>query len=119
MELFKRKKKPMELPPALMNTEDPVNYNTVLDYLVGLSDKEYRQMTQSAEVYRKANKEVAKIVGVKDEPTTTIVASKPSEEEVDEALTDALEMKYEAPNEPEQPKPTKKQSTSKKIEIDG
>lgn len=81
---------PKEL-PAILQPENPVNYNSVLDYLVGLSDKDYKKMTGSAEVYRKANKEVAKIVGVKDEPTHALMPEKPSDEQIEKDLDTMLD----------------------------
>lgn len=119
MGIFERKKRPgiESLPAVLIQPEDPVNYNSVLDYMVGLSDKEYKQMTASAEIYRKANKDVAKVIGVKDEPTTTIASTKPSDDEIDEGLNQALSGDYIATDEPEAPKPAKKQAPAKKIEV--
>jgi hypothetical protein len=106
----KREPQPLEL-PAILQPEGPVNYNSVLDYLVGLSDKDYRKMTGSADVYRKANKEVAKIVGVKDEPTHTLLPEKPTDEEVDAGLDtvmnahpDDLVAAFESDDKPEKPK---------------
>ena len=107
--------------PAAMQPEDPVNYNSVLDYVVGLSDKDYKKLTASADIYREANKKVAKLLGIKDEPTTTISTEKPEigEDELDAMLAaqpgelaaafidDALAI----------PKPKKAQSTERKIEV--
>lgn len=85
----REQKAPMEL-PGILQPENPVNYNSVLDYLTGLSDKDYKKMTGSAEVYRKANKEVAKIVGVDDRPTHTLMPEKPSDEQVEQELDSLL-----------------------------
>lgn len=90
--IFGKRREPQQVDiPAIMQPEEQVNYNSVLDYLVGLSDKDYRKMTGSAEVYRKANKEVAKIVGIKDEPTHTLLPEKPSDEQIDSELDGLLE----------------------------
>jgi hypothetical protein len=44
MGIFNRKQqKLVELPALLTQPEDPVNYNSVLDYLVGLSDTDYKK----------------------------------------------------------------------------
>lgn len=117
MGLFSNKKSELKLPAVFTQVDDPINYNSVLDYLVGLSDVEYKKMTQSAVVYRKANKEVAEIVGVENTPTTTITATKPTDEEIEKGLDDALSQDFIAEDEPEVAKPTKPQASSKKIEI--
>lgn len=107
--------------PASMQSEDPVNYNSVLDYMVGLSDKDYRKMTGSAEIYRKANKEVAKLIGVKDEPTTSINTEKPElgEDELDQMLNADPEQLRQAfiDDAPKAPAAKKAQSTERKIEV--
>lgn len=105
--------------PEILKPEDPVNYNSVLDYMVGLSDKDYKKLTGSAEVYRKANKDVAKIVGVKDEPTHELMPPKPSEEQVDADLDNLLEAddlagSFLDDDAPEAPKPIKPQAPAKK-----
>lgn len=116
----KEAKKPVVIPEA-MRPEDPVNYNSVLDYLVGLSDKDYKKMTGSVDIYREANKKVAKLIGVKDEPTTSIVTEKPeiTDDELDEMLaTDGKELAAAFIEDDKHPalKPTKAQATAKKVE---
>jgi len=119
--IFGSKREPQQVDiPAIMQPEEPVNYNSVLDYLVGLSDKDYRKMTGSAEVYRKANKDVAKIVGIKDEPTHTLLPEKPSEEQIDAELDGLLEthpddLRAALENEPTAEKPHKAQSATTKV----
>lgn len=78
--------------PAILQKEDPVNYNSVSDYLIGLSDKDYKKIVASVDVYRKANKDVAKIVGIKDEPTHALMPETPTEDEVDSQLDGLLEL---------------------------
>lgn len=51
---------------------EAVNYETALDYLVGLSDKDYEVINKVAVIYRKANAEAAKAQGIDNEPTTFI-----------------------------------------------
>lgn len=107
--------------PAAMQAEDPVNYNSVLDYIVGLSDKDYKKMTASAEIYRDANKKVAKLLGIKDEPTTTISTEKPEigDDELD-AMLSAQPGELAAAfidDAPASPKPKKAQSTERKVEV--
>jgi hypothetical protein len=114
--LNKRKQpEPVELPES-MKAEDPVNYNSVLD-------KDYRKMTQSAEIYRDANKKVAKVIGVKDEPTTTI-ATKPdiTDDDLDTLLSadpDAVKQAFITDDDHEAPKPKKAQASAKKVEVQG
>lgn len=122
--LFGKRKKVASEPvsiPASMQAEDPVNYNSVLDYVVGLSDKDYKKLTASAEIYRDANKKVAKLLGIKDEPTTTISTEKPEigEDELDAML--AADPKDLASafldDAPKAPVTKKKQATERKIEV--
>ena len=110
---------PVKIPEALQ-PEDPVNYNSVLDYVVGLSDKDYKTMTASAEIYREANKKVAKLLGIKDEPTTTIKTDKPEigEEELDDTLNaDPDKLKQAFIDYAPAPKQKKKQASERKIEV--
>lgn len=51
---------------------EPVDFDTVLDYLIGLSDKDYAVICAVAVNQRKANKKSSKILGIKDKPTTFI-----------------------------------------------
>lgn len=122
--LFSKRKKGASEPvsiPAALQPEDPVNYNSVLDYVVGLSDKDYKKLTASAEIYREANKKVAKLLGIKDEPTTAINTDKPElgEEELDEMLNadpDQLKQAF-IDDAPKAPAAKKAQSTERKIEV--
>lgn len=84
-------KKPLGELPAFMQPENPVNYNSVLDYLTGLSKPDYAKIIKSADIYRDANAKVAKVVGVKDEPTHQLMPDKPTEEEIDKDLDNMLE----------------------------
>ena len=52
--------------------DQPANYNTALDYLIGLSVDEYAKVVKVAEEYRKTNAVAAGILGVSNEPTTFI-----------------------------------------------
>lgn len=120
---FKRKnadRSPVVVPEA-MKVQDPVNYNSVLDYLVGLSPEDFKKMTKSAEIYRKANKDVASLIGVEDEPTTSISTEKPeiSDDDLDAMLSADKDELATAFLEDEIPADTKKkpQATEKKIEV--
>ena len=122
--LFGKRKKVATEPvsiPASMQAEDPVNYNSVLDYVVGLSEKDYKKLTASAEIYRDANKKVANLLGIKDEPTTTISIEKPEigDDELD-AMLSAQPGELAAAfidDAPTGPKPKKAQSTERKVEV--
>lgn len=115
-------KQPVNIPEA-MKAEDPVNYNSVLDYLVGLSDKDYKKMTGSVEIYRDANKKVAKLIGIKDEPTTSINTAKPeiSDDDLDNMLaadSKELAVAFIEDDKHPAPKPTKPQAAAKKVETE-
>lgn len=73
MGLFGKDKK--VLAPLFSESElEPQNadYNTVLDWLQGLSDEDYATVCKIAEIYRKANKDAAAALGIEDQPTTFI-----------------------------------------------
>lgn len=120
----KRKRQQVEVPAVLTQQEDPVNYNSVLDYLVGLSKTEYDKMFKVANIYRNANKDAAKVLGVKDEPTTQLKSEEPSQEEIDEGIDTILESDIDADFlfEDEEPAPQvdglkKPQQANKKIDV--
>ncbi len=122
-ELFNRGKsagKPVRIPESLQPA-NPVNYNSVLDYLVGLSPEEFKKMTKSAEIYRKADEQVAGLIGVENEPTTTIKNETPelTDDDLDDLLVADPKDLQSAFLEtgPEAPKVKKPQSTDKKIEV--
>ena len=117
MGLFDRKDKTKSVAEVL-KPEDPVNYNSVLDYLTGLSPEDYKKMVKSADIYRKANKDVANILDVEDKPTTQLIEPKPTDDELDAALDEALENPTAfIETGPESPKPTKEQASSKKVNV--
>jgi len=75
----------------------------------------------SVEIYRDANKKVAKLLGIKDEPTTTISTEKPEigDDELD-AMLSAQPGELAAAfidDAPAGPKPKKAQSTERKVEV--
>lgn len=118
----KREAQPVELPAALMADDNPVNYDSVLDYLVGLDNKEYDKLLKVAVIYRDANKSAAKVLGVKDQPTAKLKDDKPSDEEMDDALdqlleTDPEDLKAALNNQPEKPEVKKEQAPSKSTKI--
>lgn len=124
-DLFKGKRierEPMEL-PGILKPENPVNYDSVLDWLLGLSDKDYKVMLEVVEVYRGANKTSAKLLKIKDQPTTQLIEPKQTDEEKDADLdllleTDAEDLTEAIMTEPI-PTPVKKaqEPKNKKINI--
>ncbi len=66
MGLFGRKDR--DLPELLTEEEiaSVVTYDTALEYLVGLSDKDYAKMLRIAAVHRSANKTESKILGIRE-----------------------------------------------------
>jgi hypothetical protein len=86
----KQRKTSIQLPDVLTKQDDPVNYNSVLDYLVGLSRPDYEKLAKVSAIYRNANKEAARILGIEDAATVTLREVKPSDAEIDGALDDAL-----------------------------
>lgn len=90
--LFGSKREPQAVEiPAILQPDDPVNYNSVLDWLLGLSDKDYKTMLDVVQVYREAGKTTAKLLKIKDQPTTELLPAKPTEDEVDTQLDGLLE----------------------------
>lgn len=114
----KREPQPVEI-PTILQPEDPVNYNSVLDWLLGLSDKDYKTMLEVVQVYRDAGKTTAKLLKIKDAPTTELLPTAPSEEQVDKELDLLLETHpddLKAAIENEQPKP-KKTTKAKTVKV--
>lgn len=71
--LFDRKPKTLE--PLWLEgelKELAVNYESVVDYLVGLSEKEFETIVEVADIHRRANAEEAKKLGIEVQPYTTI-----------------------------------------------
>ena len=124
MGLLNRKKKNIkDLPEVLAPApKDPVNYNSVLDYLVGLSNKDYDKICKITDIYRKAHAEAAVIYGVKDQPTTVLKPTKPSDDEIDRGLDEALDADelvfLPGEGEPMAPEPAKEQAPARETKID-
>lgn len=116
-------KKPMEL-PALFQSENPVNYDNVLDWLLGLSKPDYDKMIKVVENYREAKKTEARILKVKDEATTQLLSHKLTDEEIDEGLDTALATDPEdlaaafIEDQPVVPETAKNKRVAKKIVVD-
>lgn len=108
--------------PAILQPENPVNYDSVLDWLLGLDEKDYKKMLEVVEIYRTANKDAAKVLKIKDQPTTPLIEPKPTEAEIDAGLTEFLEtpiddLKDGMANQPDKPEPKKPQAPSKSKKI--
>lgn len=118
----KREPQKVEL-PAILQPEDPVNYNSVLDWLLGLSDKDYKTMLEVVNVYRDAGKTTAKLLKIKDQPTTELLPVAQTEEQIDSDLdmlleTDPKDLQAAMLEDKPAEKPKKKQSpTSKQIKV--
>lgn len=90
--LFGKQREPQAVEiPAILQPDDPVNYNSVLDWLLGLSDKDYKTMLDVVQVYREAGKTTAKLLKIKDQPSTVLLPVAPSEEQIDAELDGLLE----------------------------
>lgn len=116
-----RQAKPVDL-PAILEPVDPVNYDSVLDWMLGLSDKDYKTMLDVVNIYREANKKAAGVLGVKDQPTTTIKLPKLSDKQIDQDLdalleTDPRDLKAAIVAEKPKTAPKKSQSPSKDKKI--
>lgn len=72
MSLFGNKKQ--ELPPLITDEElfPSVNFDTVLEWLVGLSAKDYAKVCEVARIHRVADQQSAAVLGRSAEPTTFI-----------------------------------------------
>lgn len=67
MDFFKKSKpQPTQHDDLLeeLDEQDAVNHNTVIDYMLALSDEDYDKLLKAAKVYREANRKVADIMGV-------------------------------------------------------
>lgn len=74
MSLWGKKKEP--LPPLFSEAEladtYAANYESSLNYLIGLSDEEFDKVIKVAGFHRKAYQESAGVLGTPNEPTTFI-----------------------------------------------
>lgn len=77
--------------PALLEPKDPVNYDSVLDWMVGLSETDYKRMCQVITIYRDADTRAAVKLGVPITPTAHIKPKKLTGKQIDSGLDDLLE----------------------------
>ena len=52
--------------------DQPANYNTALDYLIGLSAEDFAKVVKIAEAYRQTDYVAAGILGIENKPSTFI-----------------------------------------------
>jgi len=81
MSLFSKKNRLAAEPNKVWETEPEqvVNYNSVVEYLVGLSGDDYTKICQVAAIYRQSDHEAMQVLGLPSEPTTFITPPQPSE----------------------------------------
>lgn len=77
MGLFRNKKPALPDLITQADFDDVANYGSALSYLIGLSDEDYKKVTQVAEIHRKAYQDAAAVLGDPNEPTTFINAPEP------------------------------------------
>lgn len=90
----RRTPQPVEL-PAILQPEDPVNYNSVVDWLLGLSEKDYQTFLQIVQEWRKTQDVERKLLKVKFVPTTQLIVPEPTDQEVDDQLDGLLALDSE------------------------
>lgn len=103
------------LPPQPLEDEssEAISYQGVVDYLTGLSRQDYDKIIKVVNVYRSADKDVKKILGVKDEPTTTLQPEPATDLLEDDDLATAFLDDDDLGLIPTEPKPKK----DRKIEV--
>lgn len=83
--LFRKPKK--VLPPLISDEEmaiyTGINYENVLEWLVGLSADDYAKVLQVGNIYRKADQEAAAALGSPNEPVTFITPPEPENTDPD------------------------------------
>jgi hypothetical protein len=74
--------------------DNEISYNSVLDYLVGLSDDDHDKIFKVSAIYRKANKQASEVLGVEDQAINTIAdqatTSPASDDDVSDDELDAM-----------------------------
>lgn len=98
MGLFDRKKR--ELPPLISDeelglNEPAVNFDSVLDYLVSLTEKDYGKLLKVAKIYRSANKAAEKVLPAEKQPPVIIDKESKPDDELDFIFDD--EPKHKKP----------------------
>jgi len=88
--LFKRTPKPIVL-PAILEPSDPVNFDSVLDWAVGLSSEDYDKFFQIANIYRTADVDAGLVLGVKHKAVNKLMPKKLTGKQIDDGLDLMLE----------------------------
>lgn len=107
MGLFGKQKR--ELPPLITDEELDeaiVNHDSVLEYLVDLSKADYEKMLKVANIYRNADKDARKVLGIKGDATNEITKETRLEAKLDDDLPFLLD-----------DEPAEKPKTIKKVKI--
>lgn len=96
MGIFDKNKLP--LPAAIQGEEQPardINFSSVRDYMVGLSDEDFAKATKVVSICRSYNKQVCEALGVDCEPTSFIEpAENPGADMSDSFLDDEMESAF-------------------------
>lgn len=82
MSLFGKKEKKLPadtfaLMPELEAEEPPVNYNSVVEWLVGLGDSDLEKVNKVVDINRKAYADTCAVLEVPNEPSTFITPPEP------------------------------------------
>lgn len=67
MGIFNKQRPQLPEFPGTSFDSDQVNYNSVLQYLVDIEDKDHEKLTKLAKIYRDANTKADAIIGDVDE----------------------------------------------------
>jgi len=70
---------------------NPVNYDTVLDYLTSLNAEDFEKIFKVSTIYRKANTEAADVLGLVETATASISTELSEDEQDDEDLENLLD----------------------------
>lgn len=91
--MFGRRKK-QELPPLISDEEladECVNFNSVVAWLNGLSDAEFKKVINVVQIYRAGDVKVAKELEVENTPTTFINPPEPEAQLEPDFISDLLD----------------------------
>jgi len=86
----RREPQPVTL-PEILEPEDPVNFDSVLDWAIGLSHADYDKFVECCKIYREANTKAAAALGIKETATSALKKRKLTNKQVDSELDGLLE----------------------------
>lgn len=101
------KKKSLNADPGKIWAIDPepvVDYNSVMEWLVGLSGADYTKVCQVAAINRQADFESCKVLGVECEPTTFIKPPEPVTQRMSITNADPVFLEHELKPKKKAPK---------------